>query len=1165
MASQVEFLLGVLQDLGNEELKNFQWFLRQADIIEGFPAIPKSLLEQANRLDTVDQMVQTYGLPGAQQITVEVLKKISRNDLVELFCEPNKKVTGDGETYKDKDDSYSQEKAFPRPPISGAQTEDLLVQRPKPARCITIYQRKLQSNLVDKFMCIPEGSSQQKDKKHLDDIYTELYIIDSSDTDINRQHEVGYIQMKPSKPNQDEGSIRLNDIFNHPSGKNTPVRTVLTNGIAGIGKTFLVNKFILDWAERRANQDVHLTFPFTFRQLNLLKGRRFCLAELIHKCIRESRDIREEALNYIFTELQASGNTNYNKSKFKLLFVFDGLDESRLQLYFHQDKEYRVDEPLLVRELLASLIMGQLLPSARLWITTRPAAANQVPLDFVDIMTEVRGFTDPQKEEYFRKRFRDEQVANRIISHVKTSRSLHIMCHIPVFCWITATVLGQTLGEGEEIPQTLTEMYTKFLVFQMKQTAVKYDTSQNTHMIQSLGKLAFHQLKSGTLIFYEADLKNSGIDISEASVYSGVFTQIFKEDDGLKQCKMFSFVHLSIQEFLAAVFVVLSVFNDKKDVMAEPSTFLQRLCISVKKASATEVCMNAVDKALQRPNGHLDLFLRFLLGLSVKSNQDLLQGMLKETGSCTDTNIIAKYIKTKIRDNPSPERSINLFHCLSEMKDCALVDEIQHYLRTQSLSTATLSPTQWSALVFVLMSSETRPDVFDLKKYSKSEEVLKRMLPLVKAAKTALLDNCELSQMSCEVLASILCSPSSTVRVLDLSDNNLQDSGVSLISAALESPHCRLETLRFLSNDQPEACCHDVGQYCSLKELDLSDNELQDFGIYLLSAGLKSPHCRLETLRLSSCNLKSDSCELLASVLSIESSCLTTLDLSNNDLMNTGVYLLWNGLESRYCKLETLMLSNCLVTEKGCFFLGSTLRSNPCHLRELDLSCILLEDSGLKQLSDALEDPHCSLETLRLISNDQPEACCHDVGQYCSLKELDLSDNELQDTGILLLFAGLKSPHCRLETLRLSSCNLMGLSCLTLAWILSIRSSCLTTLDLSNNYLLDNGVDLLCSGLESRYCKLETLMLSNCLVTEKGCFSLGSTLRSNPCHLRELDLSCNLLGDLALKQLSAALEDPHCSLETLRVHHCGEFRILSGRRTSSSACPRRREGRASSI
>ncbi|XP_054462853.1 NACHT, LRR and PYD domains-containing protein 12-like [Anoplopoma fimbria] len=895
----------------------------------------------------------------------------------------------------------------------------------------------LQSNLQNKFMCIPEGSSKQKDKKRLDDIYTELYIIDGNEVGDNMQHEVRHIEMTSRKPEGTERSIHHNNIFKHPSGENTPVRTVLTNGIAGIGKTFLIYKFILDWAEGRANQDLHLTFPITFRQLNLLKGRKFRLAELIHKCIRESQDIKEEALNYIFTKLQASGNTNFDKSNFKLLFVLDGLDESRFQLNFNDKEEFSIDEPLLVSDLLAYLIQGKLLPSARLWITTRPAAANQIPLDFVDIITEVRGFTDLQKEEYFRKRFKDVQMVNRVMSHIKTSRSLHIMCHIPVFCWIAATVLKQMLGvdDRKEIPQTLTEMYAKFLVFQIKQTALKYDTKENIKIIESLAKLAFHQLERGNLIFYEKDLNNSGIHLNEASVYSGVFTQIFKEDDGLNEDKMFCFVHLSIHEFLAAVFVVLSLFNHRKDVMTEPQTVLQHLQKLFRKVSETEICMKAVDKALQSPNGHLDLFLRFLLGLSLKSNQDLLKGLLKQTGRSSETNQqLVKYIKKKIRENPSPERCINLFHCLTELKDCSLVNEVQYYLRQGSLSTANLSPAQWSALVYVILSSEQDLDVFDLNQYSKSEDVLMRMLPLVKASTTARLNQCDLSHLSCEALASVISSQSSSLRELDLSNNNLQDSGVRL-----------------------------------------------------LSTGLGSPHCRLEILRLSSCE----------------------------------------------------------VTEAGCTSLSSSLSSKCSRRTELDRSYNHWRKPKWMSIVKMTAERHEPLSVIAKYSGLR-EGCCPNVGQYSSLRELDLSNNNLQDEGLNLLSDGLESRHCRLENLSLRWCNLSKSSCVYLASALSSQYSSLRKLDLSNNDLQNSAVNQLSLGLESPDCRLETLRLSGCLVTEEGCAYLASALSLNPSYLRELDLSYNHPGDSGLELLSAGLKNPQWRLETLRVDHCGEFRILPG-------------------
>uniref|UniRef100_A0A3B3DM57 NACHT domain-containing protein n=1 Tax=Oryzias melastigma TaxID=30732 RepID=A0A3B3DM57_ORYME len=830
---------------------------------------------------------------------------------------------------------------------------------------------------LKKFQCVFEGIAKAGNPTLLNEIYTELYITEGGTGELNEEHEVRQIEAASRKADRAETSIRQEELFQLPAGRQEPIRTVMTKGVAGIGKTVLIQKFTLDWAEGRTNQNIHFIFPFTFRELNVLKEEKFSLVELVH---------------HFFPETKEAGICSFED--FQIIFIFDGLDECRLPLDFH--KTQILTDPrksTSVGDLLTNLIRGSLLPSAHLWITTRPAAANQIPAECVDMVTEVRGFNDPQKQEYFRKRFRDEEQASRMISHIKGFRNLHIMCHIPVFCWITATVLEDLLKsrEGGELPKSLTEMYIHFLVVQAKVKKVKYDggaetdphwTPETRKMMKSLAKLAFEQLQKGNLIFYESDLTECGIDIRAASVYSGVFTQIFREERGLSHNKVFCFIHLSVQEFLAALHVHRSSITHRVNLMKDKQKKIK--FFKVKPISPIQIHQSAVNKALQSPNGHLDLFLCFLLGLSLPTNQSLLQGFLTKKIVHSQTNQkTVQYIKQKISENLSAEKSLNLFHCLNELNDGSLVEEIQQFLRSGRLSTDELSPAQWSALVFTLLTSEEDLEVFDLKKYSASEEALLRLLSCSywtmvpsqclkissAAAASRSLKKCHLSEASCEALGSALRSHPSNLTELDLSENSLQDSGFLHLCGFLESPDCRLLNNCSLS----EISCKALGSALTsnrsnLTELDLSwNNNIQDSGFLHLCSFLERPDCRLQTLRWVSVDArrKSVSCEALSSALKSNPSNLRELDLSENNLQDSGFLHLCSFLESPDCRLQTLRLENCSLSEISCEVLGLVLKSDPSHLTELDLSWNDLQGSAFLHLCSFLKSPDCRLQTLR--------------------------------------------------------------------------------------------------------------------------------------------------------------------------------------------------------
>ncbi|XP_078514934.1 NACHT, LRR and PYD domains-containing protein 12-like [Lissotriton helveticus] len=976
------------------------------------------------------------------------------------------------------------------------------------------HKRKYKQYIKDEFREMKDNDSRFGETVTLEGRYTKLLILKNYRERKDKEHEImscGERHLELMEERAADSYSNIKDLFSPEKDGHVP-RTVVLQGVAGIGKTMTARKIMFDWASGKLFRGrFEYVFYINCREYNQLSAQR-PIADLILPSI-------EGGPRLSMGEIEANPE--------RMLFIIDGFDELKIPEGLLSDDP---DKKSQMGKTIFSLLRNRYIKDSYKIITTRPTAYDALGKCVKGgRLAEILGFSEAGREEYFTKFFGNEIQASHAIRIVKENEILYTMCFVPIVCWIVCTVIKEQMEDKEDSLRdlrTITSVYLLFLFNLLKQQSLDPVQQNITSNLKSLCALAEEGVYQQKILFEEHDIVKHGVDIP-------ALQSLFLNNNIFKQCtdtvSLYSFIHLSFQEFFAALFYIL----EGNDTTAENTESPQRAVNHLLK-EYTEL-----------GNNHLMLTVRFLFGLLNTERLEKINRKLQWKVSPEIKPVLQAWITEKLKQEGDKITShmVDLFQYLYETQDEEFLTTepvcVKHISITESTMEREMTSMDFRALVFCLQHSGI--ERFDLHEITMSPEGVRVLKPLLIKCPSLRLWQCSLTGSCCGDLASAL-ETNTSLTELDLSHNkDLGDAGLKKLCEGFKHPNCKLQTLRLQWCSLTGSCCGDLASVLetnsSLTELDLSKNILRDAGVKRLCKGLKHPNCKLETLRLDHCSLTSSCCEDLASVLETNTS-LTELDLRWNELGDAGVKKLCEGLKHPNCKLQTLRLERCSLTGSCCGDLASALETNS-SLTELDLRWNELGDAGVKKLCEGLKHPNCKLQTLRLNRCSLTGSCCGDLASALetntSLTELHLGWNEyLGDAGVKKLCEGLKHPNCKLQKLRLESCSLTGSCCEDLASVLETNTS-LTWLDLRNNEVLgDTGVEKLCEGLKHPNCKLQTLRLDRCSLTDSCCEDLASVLETNT-SLTELELGGNELGDAGVKKLCEGLKHPNCKLLTLSL------------------------------
>uniref|UniRef100_A0A4X1T750 NLR family pyrin domain containing 5 n=1 Tax=Sus scrofa TaxID=9823 RepID=A0A4X1T750_PIG len=889
----------------------------------------------------------------------------------------------------------------------------------------------------------------------------------------------------------------LSGAFSPDQGGFRP-HTVVLHGKPGVGKSALARRILLWWAQGKLYPGM-FSYGFFLRAGEMQWVRESSLAELIAREWPESQVSVEEILS----------------QPERLLLVVDGCENLDLALEdddSHLCGDWAEKQPTSL--LLHRLLNKILLPECSLIITVRDGGIEKLqPLLLSPRYLLVEGLSVQKRMQVLLAHGkRDHPQGPAWLRSVVDNHELWDKCQASAACSLIGKALKLQEAPGKSLPacQTLTALYATFLFHQLtpKDASQCCLSQEERATLKGLCRLAVEGMWETKFVFPSEDLAMHGLKEPELSAL--VHGSILVQDTRSQKC--YAFLHLSLQEFCAALYYILEGLETKHDPFPLFTGNMKSL-----------MELKQIDFSV-----YLVQVKRFLFGLVSEGMTGTLEALLGCPVPLVAKQGLLHWISLlgQHADTITPLDFLDAFHCLFETQD----EELVHVALT-GLQEVWLPVHR--AMDFIVSSfclqhgrdvQKIRLDVRGIPK-DEGAEAWSRA-PHGLQIKT--LDE------HWEDLCSVL-STHPNLQHLDLSGSILSEQAMKTLCIKLRQPTCKIKNLIFKSAQVTPGLRHlwvTLVINRKIKYLDLESTRLKEEDVVMACEAIKHPNCQLESLRLDRCGLTHSSCLALSQVL-VTSVSLKSLSLAGNKVTDPSIKPLCDALRSTQCTLQKLILGDCGLTAADSQDLASALTKNQ-SLTHLYLASNSLGSEGVNLLGRAMKLPNCSLQRLILNACNLDVAGCGFLAFALMgnrrLTHLSLSVNPLEDDGMKLLCEVMMEPSCHLQDLELVKCQLTATCCKSLSHVIT-RNKHLQSLDLAANALGDNGIEVLCEGLKQKN-SLRRLGLEACELTSGCCEALSSALSGSE-HLTSLNLMQNNFSLGGMTKLCSAFAQPTCDLQML--------------------------------